>query len=159
MPEIRFRDAASVLRIARQIRGRDTGNVLRTFTRVRMRDENNVLQIVYQDFSVSIPASTYKSASGASSSGAVTSDSIAGTVLGGIGALTYLWKLYSGGGVVNNGGFTITTPNAAATTFSNPTVRDGNNKKSHYTLKVTDSTGASVTSDPIEVELEWIDTR
>jgi hypothetical protein len=132
---------------------RDAGNVLRTIQRVRMRDAGNVLRIVFQYFTVTIPATAYNQGQGAVSHGVVTTPAVATTVTGGIAPYTYLWQYVSGSLAIS-----ITSPTGSSTTFS-ADVRDGVPETGVFKVTTTDANGAVVDSNNVSVQLVWTDTR
>lgn len=151
-----MRDGSNVLRAITRIRMRDATNVLRTIQRIRMRDASNVLRVVYQYLSVSLSATTaYGVAHGLASSGPVTTaTSITVTVSGGTAPFTYAWQFVSGDlAVVAN------TPAAATTSFGAALVPSGGSKEAVYQCKVTDTNGATITTDTVTAEVVWIDDR
>ena len=155
---IRVRDSSGVLHTLSRIRVRDATNTLRTISRVRVRDSGNVLRTINMsgvigDGDVVLDSyEEYQSASGAASSGTVTSDPI--TALGQFGTppYTYKWSRLSGATSI-----AITTPNSNSTTFS--AMVTGEPKSGTFRCKVVDSLGQVKYSAPLTVELEWIDTR
>lgn len=155
MAQLRMRDAGGVLRTITRIRMRDAGGILRTIQRIRMRDTGGVTRTVFEYLSVTLDTyAVYSTDSGPAANGLVTSATVTGTVNGGVAPFTYLWSWW--GGVV---GVSPDTPTAIASTFSGYKVGMVVPEPSYFRLGVEDSNGAVAYSDPVEIALEWFDTR
>lgn len=152
--QIRMRDAGGVLRTIKRIRMRDASGTLRTIQRIRMRDAAGVLRTVFQYLTATIAATLSASASGAASSGVVTSANETVTVTGGTAPYTYAWERVAG-----NLAVVATAPAAATTSFQATVTDSGSPYVTYFQVTVTDANNAVVTSNMIEVQLTWIDTR
>lgn len=152
--QTRIRNASGTLRTVARIRMRDAGGVLRTIQRIRMRDTTGTLRTVFQYLSAVISATKSASASGAFSSGVVTTATETVTVSGGTAPYTYAWTRVAG-----NLAIVATAPAAATTNFQATVTDSGSPYIAYFQVTVTDTNGAVVTSNMIEVQLTWIDTR
>lgn len=152
--QVKIRDASGTLRTVARIRMRDAGGVLRTIQRIRMRDASGTLRTVFQFLTATISTALAASDAGAASSGVVTTANETVTVTGGTAPYTYAWTRVAG-----NLAVTATAPAANITSFQATVTDSGSPYITYFQVTVTDASGATVTSNIIEVQLTWIDNR
>lgn len=101
------------------------------------------------------PASLDASSSGAAASGGpITTAAASVTVLGGTAPYTYAVSKVSGSAPI-----TITSPTGSSSTFSVATAFDGVFYEAFLKWTVTDANGLTAESSPVDVTIQWFDTR
>ena len=153
----RLRDALGTLRTVQTVKVRDDANVLQQAVRIRIRDASNTLRDFFSDFFAFIPDTLFKNASGAAASGAVVSDSVSVTVVGGQAPIAYRWQRVSG-----STGIGCSDVDNDTVTFA-AAVTDGSPKIAVWRCRVTsrdDTEDAEIIyTENMTIELEWTDTR